>query len=277
MKHLAALLPCVALATAAHGGLLLEENFNGLSTGNLNGQNGWTAEAPMQVVTGGLSYSNGSISIDGGANHATWTGANSQPLASKTFASQSGEVWFSLTFSVTITDNQNRFWFYVSDDADLADSGSFGQINNNSNALLGGTRIGSTQTAASTGISFANTENLEVTFFLVGRFSKSTTDGTAAVGDYDRMEVWVNPDSTTLGSSFAAISTTGSGITSGIDTFAISALGTGASTVLWDNLRIGTSQADVLDVYAIPEPSAFAAFAGAGALLCALRRRRRAA
>ncbi len=281
MKILSLIIPCVAFATAAHGALLLQENFEGLNTSptddqnNLNGQNGWTAGAALDVAAGGLSYSNGSLSISGGSNHATWTGANSQPLGSKTFATQSGDVWFSLTFSVTTTDTSNRFWFYVSDDADLGDSGVVGQINNNSGALLGGSRIGSTQTATSTGISLTNTANQGVTFFVVGRFSQSTTGGTSTVGDYDRMDVWVNPDSTALGGGFASISTTGAGITSGIDTFAISALGTGASTVLWDNLRVGTTQADVLNVYAIPEPSAAAALAGLGALgVAALRRRR---
>ncbi len=268
MKKLITALPLLAFATLGFSAPLLVENFDSLNIADLNGQNGWTANAALDVASGGLSYSNGAISIAGGDKHATWSGADVQPLGFKAFASQSGEVWFSLTINVTATDTSSRFWFYVSNDADLGDAGVVGQINNNSTALAAGSRIGSSQ--AISGNSSLNAGN---TLFIVGRFSQSQTGGTAAVGDYDKMEMWVNPDSTTLGVASAAINTTGTGITSGIDTFALTALGTG-STVLWDNLRVGTTQADVLDVYTIPEPSSYAALGGLAAMsLAALRRR----
>ncbi|MFH1498577.1 MAG: PEP-CTERM sorting domain-containing protein [Verrucomicrobiota bacterium] len=271
------LTPLLALAISlpAHGALLLSENFDNLNTGALNGQNSWSAAGELTVGDGGLSYSNGDITIAGGARHSVSTGANAQGVASKAFASQSGEVWFSLTLNVSTTTNSNRFWFHVSDDADLNDSGVIGQTNTSSTALLGGVRIGSSQQSTSTGISLGS--NLGTTFFVVGRYFQAEEGGTATVGDYDSMEVWVNPDSTTLGSGVASSFTTGSGITGGIDTFALSALGGGA-TVLWDNLLVGTSQADVLDVYTstIPEPSSFAALGGLAALgLAAAGRRRR--
>ncbi|MEZ0215760.1 MAG: PEP-CTERM sorting domain-containing protein [Rariglobus sp.] len=266
-KTLSVLAPLFACATLSHATVLLQENFNSLSTGDLNGQNLWTADAGLDVAAGGLSYNSGTLSIAGGSKHATWSGISIQPLGSKTFASQSGEVWFSLTINVSAADTASKFWFYVSDDADLANSGVIGKINDNSNALLTGYRAGSTQ-YPSTGTSL----NIGSTLFIVGRFSQTGVSST--VGDYDKMEMWVNPDSTTLGVAFTATNATGSGISTGIDTFALTAVGTG-STVLWDNLLIGTSQADVLDVYAIPEPSTYAAFGGLAALgLATLRRRR---
>lgn len=270
------LTPLLALAVMAplHGAPLLSENFENLNTGALNGQGGWSAAGELTVATGGLSYSNGDINIAGGTHHAVSTGANVQGAAFNTFASQSGEVWFSLTLNVSTTNNSNRFWFHVSDDADLNDSGVIGQTNSSSTALHGGVRIGSSQESTNTGVSLGG--NLGTTFFVVGRYFQSETGGTSTVGDYDSMEVWVNPDSTTLGTGVASSFTTGSGIIGGIDTFALSALGGGA-TILWDNLLVGTSQADVLDVYAstIPEPSSFAALGGLAALGLAVAGRRR--
>lgn len=276
VKSLAALVPLVAFTTFAHATLLLSETFDSRNTGDLNGQNGWTANTAVDVATGGLSYSAGTLSIAGGSKHAQWTNLNVQGIGSKTFDSQSGEVWFSLTINVSATTTNSRFWFYVSDDADLNDAGAVGQIYTGSNALGAASRIGSSQTAST-----PTSLNIGNTLFIVGRFSQSTTGGTVTAGDYDMMEMWVNPTSTTLGvTTFTALSATGTGIKTGIDTFALSALtasGTGA-TVLWDNLLVGTTQADVLNVYAIPEPSAFAALGGVAALgLAALQRRRRRA
>ncbi len=271
-KSFLVLTTLLACAPLSHAALLLQENFNNLTIGDLNGQNSWSANAAVDVVAGGLSYSNGTINISGGSNHSEWTNLNAQGIGYKTFASQSSEVWFSLTINVSATTTNSRFWFYVSDDEDLSDSGVVGQINTSSNALLGGARIGTNQAVSSgTSLSIGNT------LFIVGRFSQSTTGGTATVGDYDKMEMWVNPTSTSLGVALTAVNSTGTAISSGIDTFALSALtssGTGA-TVLWDNLLVGTTQADVIDVYAIPEPSTFATLGGLAALgLATLRRRR---
>ncbi len=270
MKQISLLIPCLAFASLAHGSLLLQEDFNSLTAGDLQGQNGWTAVSDVDVAAGGLSYSSGTIVISGGANHSVWSGANVQPIASKGFTSQSAEVWFSLTIRVTATDTSSRFWFYVSDDADLGNSGVMGQINSGSQALLTAYRANSTQFAS-------GNASLDVgnTLFLVGRFSQTGISST--VGDYDKMEMWVNPNSATLGAGanyFSATNVTGTGISTGIDTFAVTALGTG-STVLWDNLRVGTGQADVLDVHVVPEPNALLLLGLAGIFGIGVRRRNR--
>lgn len=268
-KSFLALTALLACAPLTHATILLQENFDSRNLGDLNGQNGWTANTALQVTTGGLSYTGGNLSVSGGTQHSEWTNANVEALGSKAFTSQSGEVWFSLTINVTATTTTSRFFFSVNDDTDLANSGYIGQINTGSQALLTGYRAGSTQYVSGNAALPQNT-----TLFIVGRYSK---DGNHAT-EYDKMEMWVNPTSTSLGVVFtAAHATAGSGISSGINTFLISALtssGTGA-TVLWDNLLVGTTQADVLDVYAIPEPSTYAALGGLAALgLATLRRRR---
>ncbi|GHC05430.1 hypothetical protein [Cerasicoccus arenae] len=265
MNKLITIISTLAITTLAHGTLLLNEDFNSLSTGDLNGQNGWTAVSQLDVQSGGLSYSSGDISISGGTNNAVWSGANTQPIGSKGFASQDGDVWFSFTINVSATNNSNRFWFYVSDDADLGNSGVMGQINSGSGALLSGYRATTSQFTSG-----SNSLPSDETLFLVGKFSK---DGISGTGDYDKMEMWINPSSTTLGAGSIAQNVTSTGISDGIDTFAITALG-GGSTVLWDNLLVGTTQADVLDVYSIPEPSTITFMIGLSALTIAWTRHR---
>lgn len=265
MKKLISLIPIVACATIVHGSTLLSENFDDLSTGGLNSQDGWSAVSQMQVASGGLSYSSGDITINGGTQHAAWNGALDQNSASKTFSAQTGDVWFSFTFNVVAHTSTSRFWFYVSDTPDLNNSGVMGQINTGSGALLGGYRVNSSQFTSS------GTTMPTTTAFLVGRLSK---DGTAVGDGYDRMEMWLNPSSTDLGTGFVAVSSSAMSNTIEIDTFGIAAL-TSSSTVQWDNLLVGTSQADVVDVYAVPEPATFAFAAGAiGLALAAYMRRR---
>ncbi len=103
--------------------------------------------------------------------------------------------------------------------------------------------------------------------FIVGRLSKdgSATDPNA----YDRMELWLNPSSATLGSATAtANGPANSSFTGGIANFGLTTLSSSA-VLEWDNLRIGTTQLDV-----IPEP-ATAMLVGLAALSLVLRRRRR--
>ena len=55
MKPLSIIVPCIAFASAAQGALLLQENFDSLNTGDLGGQNGWTADTALDVAAGGRS------------------------------------------------------------------------------------------------------------------------------------------------------------------------------------------------------------------------------
>ena len=250
-----AILFSLLAASTSQGALLLTETFDGLTVGDLNGQNLWTADAALDVVAGGLSYTNGTISIAGGSNRATWSNVAADALGSKAFANQSADVWFSLTVNIVSTTTENRFEFYVSDDADNNNAGKIGQVRTNNGTLQGGYRVNS-QTPDGGNVTVPYNE----TIFLVGRFSK---DGSASTTNYDQMEFWLNPDSITLESTpsatyTVAASTIYHSAIAAVDTFGIStfiASGTG-SEVGFDSVRVGTTKADVLDIYAVPEPSA---------------------
>lgn len=253
----------IACATA-HATLLLSEDFESLVVGDLNGQNGWTANAALDVVAGGHSYSNGDIVINGGTKHIAATG-QFLPLGNKDFTSQSGDVWFSLTYSATGPAG-DRSWMYVGTDAAIStgQKAVIGDQNDGGYSLQAAYRNGSTQVASGHVAAPAASP-----FFLVARFWKSGTHGV----NYDQVNLWVNPDSATLGTAHATAIRDVT-LTEGIDIFGLSTGGTGSFE--WDNILVGTTQADVLDVYVIPEPSTLMLVSIAGLLgVLGLRRKGR--
>jgi hypothetical protein len=190
-------------------------------------------------------------------------------LATNDFASQSGDVWFSFTLLVDSSVNNSRYWFWVSDTTDINTgiTGAIADNNTGSKVLQADVRnITASNSATATGF------EEDSVLFLVGRLSK---DGPATnLNAYDRMELWVNPTSLTLGAASAtANGTTAYSFTEGVANFGLTTLST-AADLQWDNLRVGTSQADVVNNYlVIPEPSA-GLLLGLGAMGLVLRRRR---
>jgi hypothetical protein len=271
-KTLSVLAPLFACATLSHATVLLQEDFNSLTTGDLNGQNSWTADAGLDVVAGGQSYNSGTLSISGGANRvqsATPSSGVAAPLATKSFTSQSSEVWMSFTMSISTSVNGDRYWFWLSDTTNINSgfTAAVGDTNQGTKGLYAETRINTTAIAST-----QTTITEGQVIFLVARLSK---DGAATdTNAYDRVELWVNPTSTIIGSATTSVDRTDSVFTGGVVSFGLTVLGT-TPTLGWDNLLVGTSQADVLNVYAIPEPSTYAALGGLAALgFTALRRRR---
>jgi len=273
-KTLFTLVPFLASAALSHATLLLNENFDDLTAGSLNGQDGWTANADLNVVPGGLSYTSGDITLSGGANHVQSSVTSpdaATPLATNSFDSQSGDVWMSFTMVVNNSANNDRYWFWLSDTTSINSgfTAAVGDASTSSKNLVAETRINTTSIDSSQ-VGIADGQVI----FVVARLSK---DGGAANTDaYDRVELWVNPDSTSLGSASATADRSNPSFTAGVLNFRLTVLGT--PTLQWDNLLVGTTQADVLDVYAtIPEPAVCAALGGLAALGLALTLRRRRA
>ena len=273
-KSFLALTALLACAPLSHATILLQENFDNRTPGELHGQNNWTAVTGVSVATGGISYSNGTITIDGGANRVEsnlLSSGTGSPLATKAFAAQSGDVWFSFTLRIDSAAANSRYWFWVSDTTDI-NTGATGAVARSNTAMqniFSELRINTSVDSESVVLSAVDDQ----TYFFVAKLSKngSATNTNA----YDQMEVWLNPNSTTLTGGLIASSPANASFTGGIANFGLTTLTT-AADIQWDNLLVGTTQADVLDVYAIPEPSTYAALVGLAALGLATLRRRRA-
>jgi hypothetical protein len=271
-KTLVVLAPFVMGATLSHAAILFDQNFDNLTAGGLNGQGSWTAQSDVNVTAGGLGYNNGSIVISGGANHIQSNSISpntATPLATTSFAAQTGDVWFSFTMKAESVTNGSRFWFWASDNTDI-NSGFTGGVSTsqtNNSIIYSETRL-NTSATFTTSVNSLVSGN---TYFFVVRLSKDGPSTNANA--YDRVELWVNPSSSSLGA--AAISERTDTTTTTLSQFGLTALAT-ATPLQWDNLLIGTTQADVLGLYAIPEPSTYAALGGLSVLgLATLRRRRR--
>lgn len=113
--------------------------------------------------------------------------------------------------------------------------------------------------------------NLSDTIYLVGSYT--FVSGTAN----DASALWINPSSSTFGSTPATATLSSVG---GTDLAAINQIlirgATGSPAGLVDEFRIGTSYAAVTsEISAVPEPSAYAAIAGALVLAGVIFQRRR--
>jgi hypothetical protein len=258
MKSPATLAPVAFLATMlalcaprrAEAALVAYEGFESytadaaLSGGS--GGTGWTANwaavAGVNVKAATLSYSNGSVvvaggSLSGGVDDAT----NSASAASRSFAAQTGTVYMSLLMAMPVglsTDDFIHFMF--NDDTVNTNSGGFGKINQTDARL--GARIGMGNGGGTTNstVSLTGTD----TFFLVGKISK------VASTNYNRLDFYINPSSLTEPVTANAVSSADSGISTinffSMRTVALDAL----DRVQFDELRFGTTFADVL-----PEPT----------------------
>jgi hypothetical protein len=229
-------------------------NATGISTANLriNGTN------TASIVSGTMSYSNGSLSLNGGnqylnlAGNNTSTGTLASTLASSIPVS-GGSFYMSFLHRFTGGFNGGDIGYAsfqtnaVNGSSTLMATGSNG---NGSRTYLNGTNV-----SASSGFVSG-----QVNFFVV----QYVTDGVNWTG----ANVWVNPTSSTLG----AASYTVSGATGTSTMVAVAPLISGldsGDSVDFDRLQIGTSAFDV-----IPEPSTWWLLAGAGTFVMVTHRRR---
>jgi len=280
---------------------LYSQDFESLVSGSLSGQAGFTSvyETGTTSVTtsGGQSYSNGSVTVPGGNNEATIDAAppsgsnnsNNNWALTNTFATQTGgsTVYFSLAMSWSSLSTASTVFFALTNSETnspaLGKSGGFilNGLGTGNSTVLGGGRIRNSgsgdqgQSTASTSASsnypgFGN--NTTSTQFIVGSLSHVGVGSDGS--DYDTLQLWIDPSSTTLSTPNVTISYDMG--TSSLSTFY---LFTGSAdsrfeVINVDNIEIGTTAADVLeDVTAVPEPTSWALLLGGVALLDGARRK----
>ena len=265
----------LSCATPANAALIAYASFDDLTPGTINGQAGgtgftgnWTGVAGQTVVTSSLSYSSGAITVSGGSQAVQLT--------------LSSDNLFYRSLSSTYTDDVIYMSMLVRQDAGASTDGDTAQVwldgvttgnhvttaapalglNGAAGAAALQARVGSISTASSGTYAGSNT------YFLVGLFEK-TVSGSA--NPYTKATFWLNPGSTLDPAS--ATGATGTGLLSSFSTLGLRTNSVNqtapADTILVDEIRVGTTFADV-----IPEPSA--ALLGGLGLLALLRRRRSA-
>lgn len=262
----------------SHAALLAYEGFD-YTAGNVNGDNGgtgwsgaWTSStSPVyaSVVTGTtLGYTGGSISINGSGTALSITGGGAGSLNRGFDGTDVGsEIYFSFLFQAVAGSGNEFSHFYLSDDADLNNSGGIGDFNTAANDSRFGVRIndGTNDTTTTSSLSYT----IGTTYLLVGRLS---TDGTGgAAGEIDRVELWVNPTSLTLGTADATVNDAMGLTLADLDVFSTRFVNFASpDQILIDELRIGT---DFASVVTVPEPSVGLLLLLGGTSLLALRRR----
>jgi len=231
--------------------LIVYESFDSYTSGsNLNGgaggtgwTNTWTAPTGTDgaTITTPANYVNGSVVVNGGTN-ALALGNGSSSVSSRGFATQTGTLYFSFLYTPVVGLTTGDFFqFMMNNDITTNNSGSIGDLNTGANLL--GVRSGGTNGGTTVDSTFSTVQG--TTYFLVGKFSK--TSG----GNYNRIDLFINPSSDIEPGSADAFSTGDSGITS-VAFFTMRSSGmTLGDFYNFDELRVGTTFADVVPV---PEP-----------------------
>ena len=242
---------CALGGAQALGAVLYTQNFENLTPGGLDGQDGFTAMAQAQVADGGLAYANEDVVVAGGARSLTFTSltpANNW-VFSREFEAQSGPVYFALAMTWTEQVNDDMLFFALSNDADsspaaLANSGGV-YINRNKTStdglINGRMRLDTSSNQTDTSSNKAGGANTTSPQFIVGCVDKDSST------NYNRLRLWVNPTSYTEDTPDVTI-TRDIGISAGLDTFFFFSGASNESTEAMkvDNLRIGTTWADVM-------------------------------
>ncbi len=253
--------------------------------GQTNAQgNAWVQAGPAgtgpTIVSGDLTVSG--LASSGGGASGSFGASTSGPSARFGLGSStsSGTIYFSMAIDVTST-------------ASLTTSGVFFAGFNNTAASTstqpsvvdarlyarsitgspGSFNLGIDKAGTLSAISWDSTVyNLNSTIFVVGAYTFNT-----GTGSDDTAQLWINPNSSTFGNASAPSTTLVSTDTSTADIATVAALelrsgvsGTPNGEV--DDLRIGTSWADVTPPAVVPEPASIA-IGGLGLLgLIAARR-----
>lgn len=277
-----ATLAVLSWTAPANAVLLAWDNFETANPGELlNGQatgsgwtTSWTALSFFTIVetnNGGstptLGYARGPAQV-GTGNRAVMIGDGGTGALDNVFSREFAATNTSIYFSVVVKqvagqDASSDFvQFNLTEDNDYHNSGSIGFGHTvDTSTIFARMRDGSNDAAATSG-----TLTQGETYLLVGKLWKSA--GTTA-SNFDRMSLYVNPNSLVEASNPFVTASRSSGInTMDMLLGRIARLDPG-DQILFDELRIGTTFGDV-----VPEPASMSLVLGGAGLL--LRRRRRA-
>lgn len=250
---------------ASHGQSFYASDFEApaYSVGDLNGQNGWTADPVYDIANAGLDYVNGSINLPGGSQSLVASEFGDEVLFSTPFSSQSDTFYAAFTFNFLNLSASDFFWIALSDDADVNNSAGFIFSGVTGPDSITG-RLRTTGNTSGNPISYTGNNVARV----VLEVSK------VASTDYNQLRIFLNPSSTIM-PILADDTVLGATGISTMNTF-LGRMPGGSNQfdpgdeLLIDNLLIGSDFASVV----IPEPSAFGSLVALSALAL-LRCRRR--
>ena len=263
---------CAVGAVEASAGLIVADSFDGYTAGatlagNNGGSNGtanWTSAwavnaSSVEVIGGGLSYSNGAVQVNGGSSAvAIKNAANNNGVATRTFDSVSGTVYFSLVMELSAGFEASDFVsFYLGQNVGETNAGQMGLLDTSNTQLHA--RITPGAAGSRVTVSTGSSGSAGSTYFLVGRLS---TDGPAVNSNYDRMELFLNPSTLSQPEASATVNLD-MGLSS-LTRFGIRTVNLDTNDEYrFDELRIGTAWEDVVPV---PEPAALGVLALGGLL-----------
>ena len=236
------------------------DDFESYALGALSGGGGgsgwsnlWSANSNVNVISGGLSYSNGPVTVNGGTqaveivfNPAEGNGITNGILSRSLASAPSDTIYMSMLFRDTVnsdltTCSQTSCDFVQWGFDDGTENPQASIIRRNGTFQARSTIIWK-ENSVDSGIS----AQLEETFLLVFKAEKSATN-------YDSISLFVNPDSLTEPGTASAVSSVDSGLSS-LDNFVSrSAFHELNDAFQLDHIQIGTQWGDV--VATVPEPT----------------------
>ncbi|MFT5130059.1 MAG: hypothetical protein ACI8W8_003688, partial [Rhodothermales bacterium] len=245
MRYSTALFAVLFLtAGQSFAALIAYEDFESYTAGNQvvgeNGGTGWNAawqvepgqETAVTTESAALSYSLGSVVVNGGGNVMRYVANNStpDPLLSREFApGQSGTVYLSFLYQDAVAVGNDDFIQLGLHDNDLNNPLTTA-LDRNGNFQV---RSGISNTS-DTGIPTVTGQ----TYFLVLKIENSG-------GNYNNVSVFVNPTSAAEGVA-DAVNTTDSGLASATHFAVRKANHEAGDTVYVDEIRVGTTWEDVV-------------------------------